>query len=252
MRDILKNTILITTKSIKDNFSSKTMVIVFLVVTVMVSALLSIFFCILLISPEIRKASPDTKYLKILLSLIMYTTSLLCHGINMNVFATQSIIKEKAKGNIESLLATPLSTKQIWIAKSLSVFIPGLILGEILTLATLLIVNYIYFVPTVGFLYNHWIGLSSFLAVPVVYFCFNLLTYLIGLTGKASSGNIVGQIFLPVFITLAINLMIRNILDVTSWHIFLTTIGLAAIISIIILFLISRMSREKIVLSLSQ
>ena len=228
------------------------MVIVFLVITIMVAALLSILFCILMISPEIKKANPDIKYLKILLGLIMYTTSLLCHGISMNVFTAQSIIKEKTKGNIESLLATPLSTKQIWVAKSLSVFIPGLVLGEILTLVTLLVINYIYFVPTVGFLYNHWIELSSFFAVPVIYFCLNLLAHLIGLTGKASSGSIVGQIFLPVFITLVINLMIRKILDVTSWHIFLTTIGLAAIISIIISFLIPKMSREKIVLSLSQ
>ena len=56
----------------------------------------------------------------------------------MNVFAFQSMTKEKSRGNIESLLATPVSVKNIWVAKSLAVFIPGMVLGEILTLAALL------------------------------------------------------------------------------------------------------------------
>ncbi len=87
------------------------------------------------------------------------------------MFAFQSMTREKSRGNIESLMATPLSVKNIWIAKSLAVFIPGMVLGEILTLAALLAVNYIYFVPKMGFIYSHWIGLSSFLAVPLIYLC---------------------------------------------------------------------------------
>ena len=90
----------------------------------------------------------------------------------MNVFAFQSMTREKSRGNIESLMATPLSVKDIWIAKSLAVFIPGMVLGEILTLAALLAVNYIYFVPKIGFIYTHWIGLeqlsgcSAYLSLP--------------------------------------------------------------------------------------
>jgi len=245
MRDI----ILITVSSIKNNLKSKALTVVFVCVTLMIVAGLALFFCLLLIAPEINKPSPDRIQLELYLCLIMYTTCIICLGINMNVFAFQSITKEKSRGNIESLMATPLSVKDIWIAKSLAVFIPGMVLGEILTIAALLAVNYIYFVPKVGFIYTYWIGLSSFLAVPLVYLCLILLAHLIGLTGKPATGNVVGQVFLPVVLTLMINLTVRHILDATSWPFTLVNFGLAAIIAFIVIFLQPRITRERIVLS---
>jgi len=245
MRDI----ILVTVSSIKNNLKSKALNVVFVCITLMIAVGLALIFCLLLIAPEINKPSPDRTKLEIYLCLIMYSTCIICLGINMNVFAFQSITKEKSHGNIESLLATPLSAKKIWIAKSLAVFIPGMILGEILTLASLLAVNYIYFVPKVGFIYTNWIGISSLLAVPLVYLCLSLLAHLIGLTGKPATGNVIAQIFLPVALTLMINLVVRNILDTTSWPFTLVNLGLAAIIAIIVIFLQPRITRERIVLS---
>ena len=245
MRDI----ILITVSSVKNNLKSKVLTIVFVSITLMIVAGLALFFCLLLIAPEINKPSPDRAQLELYLCLIMYTTCIICLGINMNVFAFQSMTREKSRGNIESLMATPLSVKDIWIAKSLAVFIPGMVLGEILTLAALLAVNYIYFVPKVGFIYTYWIGLASFLAVPLVYLCLSLLTHLIGLTGKPATGNVVGQVFLPVVLTLMINLTVRHILDATSWPFTLANFGIAAVIAIIVIFLQPRITRERIVLS---
>jgi hypothetical protein len=146
-------------------------------------------------------------------------------------------------------MATPLSVKDIWIAKSLAVFIPGMVLGEILSLAALLAVNYIYFVPEIGFVYTHWMALSSFLAVPLIYLCLSLLVHLIGLTGKPATSNIVVQIFLPIVLTLMINLTVRHILDAASWPFALANFGIAAVIAIIVIFYQPRITRERIVLS---
>ena len=245
MRDI----ILITTGSIKNNLKSKALTIVFVSITLMITAGLTLFFCLLLITPAMNASVPDRTQLELYLSLIMYTTCLVWLGVNLNVFAFQSMTREKSRGNIESLMATPLSVKDIWIAKSLAVFIPGMVLGEILTLAAMLAVNYIYFVPRIGFVYTHWIGLSSFLAVPLIYLCLSLLVHLIGLTGKPATGNVVVQIFLPIVLTLMINLMIRHILDTTSWPFTLVNFGIAAVIAIIVIFLQPRITRERIVLS---
>jgi len=245
MRDI----ILITVSSIKNNLKSKALTVVFVCVTQMIVAGLALFFCLLLIAPEINKPSPDRIQLELYLCLIMYTTCIICLGINMNVFAFQSITKEKSRGNIESLMATPLSVKDIWIAKSLAVFIPGMVLGEILTLAALLAVNYIYFVPKIGFVYTRWMALNSFLAVPLIYLCLSLFAHLIGLTGKPATGNVIVQIFLPTVLSLMINLAIRNILDAASWPFTLANLGLAAVITIIVIFLQPRITRERIVLS---
>jgi ABC-2 type transport system permease protein len=245
MRDI----ILVTFNSIKNNLKSKILTIVFVCITLMIVVGLALFFCLLLIVPAMNASAPDRTQLELYLSLVMYTTCIICLGINMNVFAFQSMTKEKSRGNIESLLASPLRVKDIWIAKSLAVFIPGMVLGEILTLVALLAVNYIYFVPKIGFLYTHWIGLSSFLVIPLIYLCLSLLVHLIGLIGKPATGNIVVQIFLPIALTLMINLIIRQILDAASWRFTLVALGLAAVIAIIILFLQPRLTRERIVLS---
>ena len=245
MRDI----ILITINSIRNNLKSKALTIVFVSITLMIVAGLALFFCLLLITPAMNAPVPDRSQLELYLSLIMYTTCLICLGINMNVFAFQSMTREKSRGNIESLMATPLGVKDIWIAKSLAVFIPGMVLGEILTLAALLAVNYIYFVPKIGFIYTHWIGLASFLVVPLIYLCLSFLAHLIGLTGKPATGNVVVQIFLPIVLTLMINLMIRHILDAVSWPFALANFGIAAVIAIIVIFLQPRITRERIVLS---
>jgi ABC-2 type transport system permease protein len=245
----MKNISLVIISSISNNLKSKALTVVFISVTLMIVAGLALFFCLLLISPAIKVESPDRALLEIYLSLIMYTTCIVCLGININIFAFQSMTREKSRGNIESLLATPLSAKGIWAAKSLAVFIPGLVLGEVLTFAAMLAVNYIYFVPKIGFIYTPWIGLSSFLAIPLIYLCLSLLVHLVGLTGKPATGNVIAQIFLPIVLTLMINLVLRNVLNAVSWQFTLANIGLAVIIAIIILFLRPRLTRERIVLS---
>ncbi len=245
----MREIILITIISMRNNLKSKALTIVFVCITLMIAAGLAIFFCLLLIAPAVNTSVPDRTRLELYLSLIMYTTCLICSGINLNVFAFQSMAREKSRGNIESLMATPVNVKNIWIAKSLAVFIPGMILGEILTLAALLAVNYIYFVPGIGFIYSHWIGLNSFLVIPLVYLCLSFLVHLIGLTGKPATGNVVVQVFLPIATTLMINLMLRNILDGASWPFTLAGLAIAAAIAVIVIILKSRITRERIVLS---
>ena len=245
----MKNISLVIISSISNNLKSKALTAVFISITLMIVAGLALFFCLLLIAPAIDASAPDRAQLEMYLSLVMYTTGIICMGINMNVFAFQSMTREKSRGNLESLLATPLSAKDIWAAKSLAVFIPGLVLGEVLTFAAMLAVNYIYFVPKIGFIYTRWIGLSSFLAVPLIYLCLSLLVHLIGLTGKPATGNVITQIFLPIVLTLMINLILRSVLDAASWPFTLANFGLAAIVVIIIIFLQPRLTRERIVLS---
>jgi ABC-2 type transport system permease protein len=245
----MKNISLVIISSISNNLKSKALTVVFVSVTIMIAAGLALFFCLLLIGPAVNTESPDRALLELYLSLIMYTTGIICMGINMNVFAFQSMTREKSRGNLESLLATPLTAKDIWAAKSLAVFIPGLVLGEVLSFAAMMAVNYIYFVPKMGFIYTRWIGLSSFLAVPLIYLCLSLLVHLVGLTGKPATGNIIAQIFLPIVLTLMINLILRNVLDAASWPFTLANFGLAAVIAIIIIFLQPRFTVERIVLS---
>jgi len=240
---------LITT-NIKNNFSAKSVAIIWYGLALLLVVAMTALFGILLIAPELDKISPDKAKLELYLGIILFTASLLGLGINLNALGFTSMIKEKSRGNIQSLLATPLKLKDIWVGKSLAIFIPGLILGELLTLITLIAVNYIYFVPTIGFLFNPWIAVTSFIVFPVMYLCFGLLVYLIGLTGKPLNANIIALAFLPIFLNIVVQLPLRtNFMDFTSWPFTLANIGVALVIAIIVIILQFRLNKEKVALS---
>jgi len=73
--------------------------------------------------------------------------------------------------------------------------------------------------------------------------------HLIGLTGKPATGNVIVQVFLPVFSSLMINLMVHNVLDATSWSFALANLSLAVVIGVIAILLRPRLTAERIVLS---
>jgi ABC-2 type transport system permease protein len=245
----MKDIGLILTVSIKNNLRSKVVNLVVLSVVILCVAGLVITFCLVLIAPAMKTAAPDRAVLASYMSMIMCVTCLLGLGVNMNASAFQTMTREKSRGNIESLLATPLEPEDIWIAKSLAVFLPGLVLAEGFTLIVMFIINYVYFIPETGFLINPWIVISNLIAVPLVYLGLGLVVHLVGLTGKPASGNVIVQIFLPVFVALTINLVVRSVLDAGSWIFTLINFGVAAVLGIVILLLRPRLAKERIVLS---
>jgi ABC-2 type transport system permease protein len=245
----MKNIGLLLSTSIRNNLRSKVALIMYVFMTIIFILGVTIALCYFLISPEMDKSSPDRSKLELYLGLIMFSTCFISLGVNLNSFAFMSITREKSRGVIESLLATPFRPKEILIAKSLAVFLPGLILGEVLTSIVLIVINYIYFIPVIGFVFNAWMAVSSFILAPLVYLFLSLLIHFIGLTGKPVVGNVIVQVFLPVFLSLMINLAIRYILDVTSWSFAVANLGVVILILVIFISLRSRLNRERIVLS---
>ena len=245
MRDI----ILIAATSMKNNLRLKIIIAVSIAVILLCVVALIVAFCILAVAPAMEAETIDVHALKVYLTVIVYSSCLIGLGVNMNVFAFQTMTREKSRGNMAALLATPLDVRRIWIAKSLAVYLPGLILGEMLALISLIAVNYVYFVPEVGFLFTPWMAVSGFLAAPLIYLGLSLLVHLIGLTGKPATGNVIVQVFLPVFASLMINLGVHNVLDAASWPFAVTNIGVALTIAVIGVMLRSRLTKERIVLS---
>jgi len=240
---------LVTNTSVRNNLRLKTTVLILGAVTLICVAGVALIFCIQLLGPEARSAVPDRAKLEAYLGLVLYITNFMGIGITLNSYAFQNMVREKTRGSLQALLATPLSVTDIWFGKSLSVFLPGLVLGTVMTVLALVIINVIYFMPTIGFLLNSWIVVSSFVAVPLIYLSLGLLVHLVGLTSKTAVGNVIAQIFLPVMVTLMINLMVRDVLDAASWLFTVMNLGLAGIIGIIVLAIRSRLTPEKIILS---
>lgn len=239
----------IITTSIRNNLRSKALTISFLGLALMLVVGAVLIFCLLFVAPALEAELPDRSELELYLGLIMFITCLFGVGININVFTFLPLTREKSRGVIESLLATPLEAKDVWLGKSLALFLPGLVLGEVFTLIALIAINYIYFVPKVGFLITPWIAISSFVAVPLIFICLSLLVHLIGLTGRPATGNVVAQIFLPVIAALMINLGSHRILDITSWPFTLTNLGIAVAVGVVVILLQPRLTKERIVLS---
>jgi len=83
-----------------------------------------------------------------------------------------------------------------------------------------------------------------------MYFCLGLLVYMVGLINKPVNANIIAQVFLPLFINLVIQVMLRSsIMDYTSWQFVLVNFGFVVTIGVIVIILLPRISREKVVLS---
>jgi ABC-type Na+ efflux pump permease subunit len=235
--------------SIRNNFRSKGAVFVWITLSLMLSIILATAGCLFLLAPAVEAKVPDRGAVGRYLSLIVYFACLMGVGLALNVFTAQPLVKEKAQRTIESLLATPLKVKDIWLAKSLAVFLPGLLVGEVLALIALIAVNYIYIVPKMGFLITPWMAISSFVAVPAMYFSLGLLVYLVGLAGDAIAGNVIAQVFLSGIAALMINLGARNVLDPTLSLFTWVNLLIAAVLGIVVLALHPLLTKERIVLS---
>jgi ABC-type transport system involved in multi-copper enzyme maturation permease subunit len=235
--------------SMRNNLRLRIALALYIAVLLICVAGIAIAFSVLVISPEVKAASPDRSKLELFLGIILYATCFCGVGINLNSFAFQSMTREKARGNIEALLATPVTIKKLWIAKSTAVFLPGLVIGVALTLIILIALNIIYFIPVTGFIITPWIFINGFITAPLMYLCLSLLAHLIGYTGKPATANVIIQVFLPAFVSLMINLMARDILNAASWQFFLINLGIAAITGVIVILLQPRLTAEKIILS---
>lgn len=240
---------LIMRASIRSNLRLKIALGIVLSITYICVAGVTILFCILLLEPEMGSVVPDRSRLEAYLGIIVYAASFLGVGITLNSFAFQSLVREKTRGNLQSLLATPVRPKDIWMGKSLSILVPGTLFGSALAVLVLVIVNGVYFLPGIGFVLNPWIALSSFVGVPLVYLALGLLVHLVGLTSRAANGNVIAQLFLPVMVNVMIQLAVHDVIDASSWLFLAINLGLAAVIGTIVIGLRSRLTAENIILS---
>jgi ABC-2 type transport system permease protein len=240
---------LVMSAGIKNVFRTKTVAIIMIPIILICVIGVALLLCILLIAPEVESAAPDRAALEGYLSLILYASSFITIGVTLNSLMFQTMVKEKSRGNLAALLATPLKVSDIWVGKSLALFIPGLVLGILLTVLTLVIVNVIYFVPDIGFLCRPGMLISSLVAVPLIYLFFGMLVHLVGLIAKPATGNVIAQVFLPVMANLVIQLAIRNVMDANSWQFMVLNLGIAMVIGIIVLAVRPRLIPERVVLS---
>lgn len=245
----MSNVGLVMSAGMKNAFRIKIALIILASITLICVVGVALLLCLLLIAPEMESAVPNREALEGHLNLALYAASFISIGVTLNSLVFQTMIKEKTRGNLAALLATPLKVSEIWLGKSLALFVPGLAMSVLFTVLNLVIINIIYFLPEIGFIVNPQMLINSLILIPLVYLLFGMLVHLIGLTTKPATGNIIAQIFLPVFINVVAQLVARDVISVDSWQFLTIHLGLAAVSGGIILAFMSRLTPERVLLS---
>jgi ABC-2 type transport system permease protein len=165
-------------------------------------------------------------------------------------FASMPITKEKVNGNIESLLATPLSPRAIWMGKCLAIFLPGFVISVIFTLIVLLAVNFAAIIPAISvFFLPVPVLLTGLLFNPLLFF--GLLSFIV-LFSLANNPDIA---IMPSFL-LGFGLMIGmpvgiaiGAIDLASWSFTLWYLAGTIVAWAVIGYLSRLLTKEQIVLS---
>jgi ABC-2 type transport system permease protein len=164
-----------------------------------------------------------------------------------SVFSAYAIVMEKAKRSLESLLATPLSLKQIWLGKSLAIALPGIVIGLVISLLALLAINWLIIVPKIsGFIMPNVSSLiASLVIMPIMAFLLVLIVSFLQLI--MANPRIANFAFIAIFLGLYITTVNGSISG--SWNfLFIYLIAVAALAALS--FCLSRLlAKERVVLS---
>ena len=221
-------------------------VIVFTVITIIAAVVVNIA----LSRQEWLSEEAARPMLELIMGLIAYFLPLFVLMTFIWAFANLPIIKEKVNGNIASLLATPLSPKEIWISKSLAIFLPGFAISVVSTLIVLLTVNFITIGPATGnFFLPAPLLLTSFLINPLLFLGLLLFIVLFSLANNPDIA-IVPSFIVGFGLMTGIPLGVATgVINLASWSFSSWYLAGTVVIWAVVCFLSRLLTKENIVLS---
>jgi hypothetical protein len=159
-----------------------------------------------------------------------------------------TVLLEKTKRVLESILCTPLTVKQFWTAKTLASFIPALGLGIILSLGTIIGLNIITVEETIG----RWVLpdaaflVAGLAAIVIVYL---LSSIIIMLQLMMHNVRLIQTIFTALIFGSSFGLNYAFRFSHGTWMIVYITAAVAAALGIIVWFFSTRITKERIIMS---
>jgi ABC-2 type transport system permease protein len=191
-----------------------------------------------------------TPLLELFIGLVAYFLPLLVLLAFIWSFATLPVTKEKVNGNVEALMATPLSPRDLWMGKSLAIFIPAYIVALAAAVFVILVINLAAILPaTGGFILAAPALVLGLIVNPLLFFGMLLFIILISLAGNPDIA------IAPSFI-IGFGLMMGmpagmglGAFDLSSWGFTLWYLAGTAVALAVILYLTRLLTRQNIVLS---
>jgi len=193
---------IISRKDISDAFRSRSTYVFLIVMVFLTFSYISVY------NSNVNSLKNNTlsinSYSQAYLSTLAYILPLMFSNFICSIFANYAVIVDKAKRNIESLMANPVSIKQIWMGKSLAVTLPSIGIGIGMAIISYLVLDIGFVMPKTGsFILPSIISiLSAVIIVPVLLFVIVAIVTYIQLT--ITNPRVGNFVFSGVFIILLI------------------------------------------------
>jgi len=242
----------LTKMALSELVRSRSYRIAFIVIALFLVGILHFIGVRLLLNPLVGRETPDRGLLLAATSGLVYCTVLIFTGLFLNISSTQPLVRAKASGSIESLLAAPVAARDLWFSLSVASILPGIVTGWIGGLVSAIVYELVYLAPQGMTLASFWIIVNSFILLPAMYAAIAFLVHLVGLQGRATSGAVIAQIFFPVYTSLVMNLGGHDILAVPRADLAAAQLGLALIAVGAVVLSLRLLTKERIILSCRQ
>jgi len=180
---------------------------------------------------------------------LAYTLPIMYSIFVCSIFANYSVILDKAKRNMESLLATPISVRQLWIGKSLAVCLPSVVIGLGVSILAYLVMNFGFVVPKVGgFIFPSALSIISAIVIaPILVFSVVMVVTCIQLI--IANPRIASLVFTGIFILLVFGVNILGGLGISIDFFPIVYMGVILICAMISYILSQFLTKEKVLLS---
>jgi ABC-type Na+ efflux pump permease subunit len=186
-----------------------------------------------------------------LVGMILYFATLLPFLVFLWVFAGAVLAKEKEGGQLETLLAAPVSTKSLWLAKTAAVVLPGLLTAAVSSALIAISPAAAAFLrpESPAFAFPPALLFSCWLGNPLLFAGLGALTVVLGL--RSGPDAAIAPTFLLGFgMMIAIPAGIAlGIVDLTSWAFASAYLAAGAVEWTVALALARGLTKERIVLS---
>ncbi|WP_217302657.1 hypothetical protein [Clostridium sp. 001] len=211
-----------------------------------------VVFILITIAACVRflSSTQDSNTFELTLNNTLLLLALIPPIVNIPLFTTVPLVRDKTNGTIENLLATPLNPKEIVKGKSFAIFLPGFIIAILSPLIVMIVVNFSLTISNYGFFYFPMtLLLSVFVITPM--FCYELTKFTIQISMIKSPEAAIAPSYLIGF-GLIIGIPICStigFINLASWSFSLIYLGVTFIMWILVWSFSLLLTKEKIILS---
>ncbi len=188
--------------------------------------------------------------LELIIGLLTFFIPLLIIMVFIWGFSGLQLAREKAEGIISTLIAAAITPGQLWIGKSLAIFVPAYLISVLSTMIVVLAVNLSVIVPASGsFIFPLPLFLVSLVWDPLLLLGTLLFIILFSLAGNPDTA-IAPSFIIGFGLMMGIPIGVAaGGIDLVSWDFSLWFLAGTAVLWTVIIILTRFLTRENIVLS---